>query len=340
MPTTITVVPYRTIQNIRLTIGAITGVQSAQELDCIERRDNPGFGRREIDLTQCLPWERIRLDVTVEIDEQELLGALGPIGASALRKTVVLGTLSCGQTKLRSAIALALARAGRWEGSFAVDRSDVLGELIIGTRVVRAEDRDPPIDGIATSQGAILGEGEPVHVLVDEFVRPYDGPVKFQWADFGASDNELLKRNAARFMLVDTSDVPTAYLNSGIESFQAALGSTARRGPAAVARDALSVAIGEILWFQLSLAAVASIAPGDEEAMSVPSDWRGPLARAVADFANPDTPPDEALKQVYDSRSDGELSNALFTSIGLFAQDRSQAKRRIERALRAAAEES
>ena len=120
-----------------------------------------------------------------------------------------------------------------------------------------------PAGAFASHAAALLADGDPVEVLLEERPMPPGGYLDIEFEDFRQSGNPLRRAYADSLVSIDVAgEFPKLWLNSGITSFRAIMDTRARRGAAARIRDAQYQAITAQVWTSLiftSLGALASL---------------------------------------------------------------------------------
>lgn len=334
MTTTQSVHAYRRLGPPHFVVRGIFDGVSGGELENVARHDEPEFGRRLIDLTESGAWHRLKVNVECQIDPEELKASIGPT-EDAVIVVRVLAVLSSRGSKLRRAVELKSESPGIHSCTVVVERDDVGGVFELACRVVRTKDAFAALPGVASFAGALLGETDQVLFVLDRNELPYSGPVRVSWIDFGAADEEDLKRHSTLPLLVRTDGAPTVLLNKGIPDFRTVLEGRAGSPREVALRNGLAGMVGSAVWRQLSFAALGSIVANDEEGPSVPADWKGTIARQLARHCYPDADRDESLKLLMTDRDDPAAFQVLVMRVGLFADGQAKTRAFLDSALRA-----
>jgi hypothetical protein len=122
------------------------------------------------------------------------------------------------------------------------------------------------LDGFGCHPGALLANGDPIEVLLEEPATPPGGYLDVEFEDFRESGN-LLRRSWPRVLVaIDVAgEFPKLWLNSGIPNLREVLTTRARRGAKARVRDATYQSISSQVWTSLLFTSLESLASTSED---------------------------------------------------------------------------
>ena len=335
MTTTQSVHPYRRLEVVEFTVRGVRDAVSGAPLEGIHRHDEPEFGRRMLDLTETGSWRCLQLDVECGCRVEDLKAAIGP-SEDPNDVIRVLAVVSSRSSKLRRTTVLGTESLGVHSQSIVIDRDDLGPSFEIAIRVVRTVDAARAAPGIAAFAGALLAETDPVLFVLEKGELPYTGPVRFSWVDFSAAPEEEINRHAAIPVVVRTDGPPTVLLNVGIPDFRTVLEGRGGSSKEVALRHALAGMVGSAVWRQLAFAALGALEVDAEGASTIPTDWKGSIARQLARHCYPDLDTDRAIDMMVADRADPAAWQVLVMRVGLFADGQARTRGFLDAALRAA----
>ncbi|MFI6451921.1 hypothetical protein ACIBF6_10225 [Streptosporangium amethystogenes] len=129
--------------------------------------------------------------------------------------------------------------------------------------------------------------------------------VKTLWVDFASDDNPYLNPYRMDPWAVEAAgDEPVVYLNSGFEGLQFVLESNMRADRAV--QDTIAGQIAVDCWTALFNTAAYAISTEDDQPQW-PGGWHESVLRRMLPDVFPDRSPDDALSEIFERRSVGEL---------------------------------
>lgn len=178
------------------------------------------------------------------------------------------------------------------QGLLDIKTGDWRGELEVQAVLVRTRANPGLPPGYGADIGSMLAWSEPRRILFDEPVQPSGATLNIKWTLF--AEIQGLKQYADHlFALWLQGDVPTLFLNEGVDRAKIVLESKARRGPIARIRDATHFLIIHQVWTSLLTSALRELAdtvrddePGDLDDM--PEGWRPVVLRQWARHLYPE----------------------------------------------------
>ena len=119
-------------------------------------------------------WQTASFKLTATLPAEELSGLL-PTGSSPEKDAALLVSARCARTKLRRRIVLKPGPRGVWTGEVSLRRRDVKSTVHLLPFLVRRTDIPSTAPGVATGMagyaGAVIAEGRPLSLVVDEVMR-------------------------------------------------------------------------------------------------------------------------------------------------------------------------
>jgi hypothetical protein len=328
--------PYSRIDDIVLNVRTLHDASTCATLERVSWHDQPDFGRRLIDITESGEWVRLRVTVDCEIGSERLQAVVGTKEA-AKDALVCLLLIRCRATKLRRAVRIQQGAGGKFEGTIAIDREDVASDFDLSIRVARSKPIAMAETHKATFEGALLGESDPITVILEKRALPYTGQIRVVWRNFSLADEAELKQAENAPLYVRTDGPPTVLLNEAFADLKLILMGNGGTATEVALRHAIGASIGASVWRQLTYAAVASLRQEEDvdgKAVRAEADWKGVVARALAGYAYPNVNADEALEMIYENLRDAAASQLLVSQIGAFADVQSRSKTNLTQALR------
>lgn len=327
---------YRQLTDVQLHVRALQDASQGSDLERVQWHDQPEYGKRLIDITESSNWRRLRLVLECSISQEQLASAIGDkeSPATAVRCQV---TLACRATKLRRAITLHADGAGRFSSVALIDRDDVFSSFDVKARVVRTGDLKNDETGKAQFEGAILGESDPITIVLERSALPYTGQFRVSWKSFSKAEEAELRKAAHAPLFVRTDGPPTVLLNEDFQDLKVILTGNAGSAVEAALRSAFAAMVGASVWRQLVHAALAAASieqEAESQYVQVPGDWKGAVARQFASFVHPELEANEALLHVIAALKDSSASQGIVSQIGSYADTTSKAKNLTMQAIR------
>ena len=338
MTTQLAIHAYSRVEDLNFRVTAIQDAVTGADLEGVVRHDEPDFGRRLIDITECGNWLRLRLILEAEISRDQLKESIGA-SESPASATLLQVVIACRATKLRRAYRFTSDSSGIYSASVTVDRNDVAGAFDLILRLVRSRPLMHAEDGKAAFEGALLGEAEPLSFVVEKSELPYTGQFRVVWKDFASADEEELKRASSAQIFVRTDGPPTVLLNEGIPDFKLFLTGAGSTPVEVAMQNVMAASIGSSVWKQLTFAAIASLVISDEageRSVQAPSDWKGSVARSFVAYAFPGMESHDALLHAAVALRDPVECHSLVSAIGAFGHVQSKTRQLFTQAARAA----
>jgi hypothetical protein len=253
----------------------------------------------ECDLSAVAKWRRA--DLKFEVVPEPEAGWVPEFVPGPERTdppVVIMASMHCQKTFRRSRWVGALdVQARKGLVTVQLERASLRGTADLTFFVVRttAQDVDPQC---ATDASARLMGSRVVTLRIDE-PAPHFGPgLKVEWESFSASKHRYrLQHSKALFHLdLDTRSEPILFLNSDADpDLCAVLKEQAPGGRRAAIRNSVFAGIAIPVWNCLLRAALAAVSQEDDE---VDPGWEKNVLTYVANVAEPDCEPAEAMRRL------------------------------------------
>jgi hypothetical protein len=139
-------------------------------------------------------------------------------------------------------------------------RRSELHQNLVATPVLYRTTGGPETPGYASHAGALIGDGEPLQIFLEEPPTPPGGHLDIEFEDFRTSGDQLRRSAPDALLALDIQgDLPKLWLNSGIPNLVEIASTRARRGANARIRDALFQAVTAQVWTSLILASASAL---------------------------------------------------------------------------------
>lgn len=334
MSTASLVRPYPCLDSVLFrAIGAVLIDKAEPAPTVLEMDLTPEFGEPYCDMTRAEAWTLVDIPILVDFDLSQLPEELRDVGFIS-----VLLCITCPITKLRRASLMSLTAEGAWLGMASFTRNEVLDRVTVSVRVTVGAD-DPIAKASGWFQGALIGESDTLNVYTDERAKPYTGQVKWHWEDFSESDKLDLSSRSDCLFFIDSSDVPTVFLNSGIDDLKGVLIGRDRKGPLTSTRFCIELSIAVPVYIQLLLTSLLHFAPDEETSeVAIDGSWRGGLVKSCIKSLYPgQCETAEEVLQTFHEQYREEASRALALAVVVArAQQLAKSDRRFRDAVKAA----
>jgi hypothetical protein len=270
-------------------------------------------------------WQEAVFDVRAVLPEEEI--AYGPWS-----ELVCVAVLEEEATNTRTVQRLTRDRAsGSWQGPVRLRRSRHRSRATLRIQVVAA------VEGV---RGRVIGWSENdwgIDLRAEIPVR--DKEIRIIEADFRDGPYAWLRPFKDAPWFVDTSgDMPTVYLNQGVEGLTALLrgSSTAEKATAAL----VNAQIVSDVWETMFHAAVSDIELDEDARPRTPVGWRGSVLDTMLSDVLPGLSPSDALIELQARREEGHGWAELQSRIQYAAALRAQLPKQLATTLRLTARSS
>jgi hypothetical protein len=264
-------------------------------------------------------WQEAVCDVRAVLPEEEI--AYGPWSELAC-----VAVLEESSTNTRTVQRLARDRAsGAWQGSVRLRRSRHRTRATLGIRVVAA------VEGV---RGRIVGWSDTDWVIdLHAEIPVRDKEIRIVETDFRDGPYVWLRRLKDAPWMVDVSgEIPTVYLNRGVEGLTALLrgGGTVEKATAAL----LNAQIVSDVWETMFHSAVSDIDSDEEGRPRMPRGWRESVLEAMLPDVLPGLSPVDAIVELRARREEGYGWTELQSRIQYAAALRAQLPKQLAATLR------
>jgi hypothetical protein len=264
-------------------------------------------------------WQEAVIDVRAVLPEEEI--AYGPWS-----ELVCVAVLEEGATNSRTVQRLARDRSsGSWQGPVRLRRSRHRSRATLGVQVVAA------VEGV---RGRVIGWSENDWVIdLRAEIPARDQEVRIVEVDFRDGPYPWLRPFKDAPWFVDTSgEMPTVYLNQGVEGLTALLrgNSSAEKATAAL----LNAQIVRDVWETMFHAALSDIELDDDGRPRMPVGWRGSVLDAMLSDVLPGLSPSDALAEMRARREEGHGWAELQSRVQYAAALRAQLPKQLATTLR------
>ncbi len=230
-----------------------------------DARDAWDAGARRLDLSAARA-TTARLGVAVPVTAS-LLAEVLPVDERAAPPVQVVVTVTCGETRLRRAVALTLARDGVARGPVMLAADEVRGAVELTPALVRTTTRMGVDDGLAVDAGSRLASGAPVEVRWDP-ARPTHGDfLDVRYESFSAKGSPQFPAAGALYRLDCGGDDPVLWINTDHVQVAQVFEATGNVGRAARVRNVLFGHLGYAVWARLFWQAARTVEHADEAAL-------------------------------------------------------------------------
>lgn len=334
MSTASLVRPYPCLDSVPFrSIGPVLIDDAEPPPSVLEAELTPEFGEPHCDITRAEAWARVDIPISTGLDLSRL-----PEGLRNAGSLLVLLCVTCPTTKLRRASVMSSTPEGVWSGVASFTRNEVLDRVTVSVRVTVGTN-----DSITTAngwfQGALIGESDSLDVYTDERAKPYTGQVKWHWEKFSESDKSDLSSRSDCLFFIDSSDIPTVFLNSGIDQLKGVLVGRDRKGPLTSTRLCMELEIAVPVYIQLLLTSLLHFAPDEETGeIAIDGSWRSGLVKSCIKSLYPGQceTAEEVLETFHEQyREDASRALALAVVVAR-AQQLAKSDRRFRDAVKAA----
>lgn len=270
-------------------------------------------------------WQEAVLDVRAKLPEEEI--ALGPWS-----ELVCVAVLEEAATNTRTVQRLIRDRSsGSWQGPVRLRRSRHRSSATLAVQVVAA------VEGV---RGRMIGWSEDDWVIDLRAEIPVrDKEIRIVEADFRDGPYTWLRPFKDAPWFVDTSgDMPTVYLNQGVEGLTALLrgSSTSEKATAAL----VNAQIVSDVWETMFHAAVSDIESDEDSRPRMPTGWRGAVLDTMLSDVLPGLSPSDALAELRARREEGHGWAELQSRVQYAAALRAQLPKQLATTLRLTARSS
>ncbi len=318
MPSTVRVAPYAVSEALEL-IPSDPYDPTDEELDLswlVTETEGEGDHRGiTLELRKTtVPWRALRVELTAQLSEAELKAIL-PSTSNLTEDAILVVSVRCPSTKLRRAVVLKPVGAGKWVGEVTVYRREVRSAVRLEPRLVRRTALpavDTSAEEVARDRGALLAEGRPVILAVDESARRVPGAIRMGWEDFRASDHPWRKAHHSNLFFLEVDDEPLLWLNSIYSQLKAVLYSKTDRGTDAVMRKMANALLAQSVWLKLFSVALNSLTV-DEETGEVdpPEGWRAVVLTTFLRRIFPGVGKDEQIRRLMSMRGPDQIGTLM-----------------------------
>ena len=231
------------------------------------------------------------------------------LGVPPVRVAAVIRSIP---SRLRRIVDLTEDPATGFNAAIAISRASLHQSFAVSPVLMRTVARERR-DGFGGHAGALLADGDPVEVLLEEPATPPGGYLDVEFEDFRESGNALRRSWSRVLVAIDVAgEFPKLWLNSGIPNLQEVLTTRARRGAKARIRDATYQSISSQVWTSLLFASLESLSSSledevqDRAALDELTEWQ----KRVVHFWAPKLYPnlsdrDQALDEICRSAASG-----------------------------------
>jgi hypothetical protein len=288
-------------------------------------RISPSLRTVALEATGRDDWQEAVFDVRAVLPEEEI--AYGPWS-----ELVCVAVLEESTTNTRTVQRLTKDRgSGAWQGSVRLRRSRHRSRAALGVQVVAA------VEGV---RGRMIGRSETDWVIDLQAEIPVrDKEIRIVEADFRDGPYAWLRPLKDAPWFVDTSaDMPTVYLNQGVEGLIALL-----RGSSTVEKATAALVNAQIVsdvWETMFHAAVSDIELDDDGRPRMPTGWRESVLEAMLSDVLPGLSPTDAIVELRARREEGYGWTELQSRIQYAAALRAQLPRQLATTLRLTARSS
>lgn len=341
MPRTVKLYPHNVATDLQLSLrDAFDSVdEESVALSAVFEVDEAEEKFLSYDLSDPdLMWSELVLDLQCDLPGSSLAEVL-PKDSSAEKDLTMLVSVRCPATKVREAYSLTPTGLGKWRGEVRVRRATARGNIelvpILARKTSRPRDSAP---GLATDRSAIVGEGQPIRVVVDHDDRAIHGDIDFKWEDFRESNVQWRKdHNSDIYHLDPSRERPTLFINTRYRKLRAALQSTKRNGPDAIVRHLGNAALAQSVWVQLFVVAAGGIdyEEGDEAAEPPREDWKRHVLRRFGACLFPERNEGDRIRAIAEQMRSHDQVGALMAKVGTAAQEIVGSFKLFEGAIRA-----
>ncbi|MFJ8477428.1 hypothetical protein [Kitasatospora sp. NPDC094011] len=270
-------------------------------------------------------WQEAVLDVRTVLPEEEI--AYGPWS-----ELVCVAVVEEQATNTRTVQRLTRERgSGTWQGSVRLRRSRHRSRATLGVQVVAA------VEGV---RGRMIGRVENDWVIDLQAEIPVrDKEVRIVEADFRDGPYAWLRPFKDAPWFVDTSgELPTVYLNQGVEGLTALLrgNSTTEKATAAL----VNAQIVSDVWETMFHASVSDMESDENGTPRLPVGWRGAVLEAMLSDVLPGLSPTDALVELRARRQEGYGWTELQSRVQYAAALRAQLPKQLATTLRLTARSS
>ena len=342
MPSVVRVAPYEIAEDLQL-IPSDPYDPTNERLDLgwlVTESDGQGDHRGttlELRKSEVL-WRALRIELKAQLPEDTLRRLL-PDTSNPADDTILVVSVRCPSTKLRRAVVLPYTGPGKWAGEVTVYRREARSAVRLEPRLVRRTAL-PGIDesqaSVARERGALIAEGPPVILAIDETARPVPGAIKMGWEDFSASDHPWRKAHASNLFFLEVDDEPVLWLNSMYPQLKAVLYSKVESGSDAVLRRMVNVMLAQSIWLQLFAVSLNVLSVDDESGeVESPDGWRAIVLSTFLRKIFPGIGQDEQLRRAMNMRVPDQIGT-LMSEVGSVVQEVVGSHVQLTKAFRAA----
>ncbi|MCA9624809.1 MAG: hypothetical protein KC731_37555 [Myxococcales bacterium] len=221
------------------------------------------------------PWRRVTFGLVVSVPP-EVVERVVPKGAEPALELVAV--LSCEATRLRVAIARAMAPVGGGEVSLPIPlrRDDLAGAASLEVHLLRAATGEAS-PGFAHHAGSRLASARGWELRLERRREPEGRFLDVRYRSF--ADDEVLRRFAGNLYRVELDQAaPVLWINSDHQRIVPILGDRGTRGKRSRLREVFYDLIAQGVWTQLFSRAVEDLQTADGE---LTYDWEDAALREV-----------------------------------------------------------
>ncbi len=289
MPQTQRLYPYNFSSGLHLRLADPYDPSDESHMFSWGRAATGGDDAESFDLRADREWKSLHVELEAHLSEEEL-GRLLPKGSALERETALVVSVRCPTTKYRHAVKLTPSAGGVWKGDLLLARRDLRSRVELQPRLIRTSTLPSAPEELASHVFAIVAEGRPVRLFLDDVDRPIRGTVRVMWEDFRSSTNEWKKRHHNDLYFLEISDeMPILWLNERHVSLRAVLHDKSRKGINAGLQELMNGWLAEVVWLQLFTSSVGAIhfEPEVDEVVA-PLGWRRDVLKAFVAKMYPD----------------------------------------------------
>jgi hypothetical protein len=286
----------------------------------------------ECDLSAAPSWTEAVIRFRVERDAGGMwIPELIPPVERASPPVSLIAVVHCGSTLRRSRFTGTLdLSSGSGEVEIRLRREDLRGNVDLNVYVTRsrAQASDP---AFAAGTAARIIASRVATIRIDPALRLPGTGLEIEWESFASSKHLYRSQHASALFHLDTSkSPPILYLNKDADpDLYAVMSEAAPRGRKAHLRNLLFAAIAMPVWHTLLVSAMKAV---DSEG-NVDAGWERDVLREVAEAAEPDCEPGEALTRLVRDLRDTSGGRAIDERLPVVLSEMVQFRLRAEQSL-------
>jgi hypothetical protein len=286
----------------------------------------------ECDLSAAPSWTEASIRFRVERDAGGMwIPELIPPVERASPPVSLVAVVHCGPTLRRSHFTGTLdLSSGSGEVEIRLRGEDLRGhvELSVYVTRARAQASDP---AFAADAAARIIASRMATIRIEPALRLPGTGLEIEWESFGSSKHLYRSQHASALFHLDTSkSPPVLYLNKDADpDLYAVMSDAAPRGRKALLRNLLFAAIAIPVWQALLVSALKA---ADSEG-NVDAGWERDVLREVAEAAEPDCEPSEALTRLVRDLRDTSGGRGIEERLPVILSEMVQFRLRAEQSL-------